>query len=295
MAGSTRIGKTELTGVAFSRDFPVAIAGAWHHLAQNCGSYRGAVSEEIDLAVSEKIDSGDQRSMVGGLRLALSLSYILTGDNESIGFWRSRSHLSMMVHYDSVVACAHTDAFIRIEALQNNLITTRQALDMPGSPSVLIQQAESCFARHVAFFADAMWALHQGWPAIGQPNVGPQFAAFGEYLTSHRLPPWLYGTLGRWVYDTSGWQFKEPSTHPSQTAYLGIAVILMIMIEVENKPALFVQELGPLADLAPYIEYRWGREAALPDLPVPGDFQQVFRDWAEGRVNFVSNNNPGSS
>jgi hypothetical protein len=25
----------------------------------------------------------------------------------------------------------------------------------------------------------------------------------------------------------------------------------------------------------------------LPDLPVPEQFRQLFRDWAEGRVNFV--------
>ena len=25
----------------------------------------------------------------------------------------------------------------------------------------------------------------------------------------------------------------------------------------------------------------------LPDLPVPDEFKQVFRDWAEGKVNFT--------
>jgi hypothetical protein len=39
----------------------------------------------------------------------------------------------------------------------------------------------------------------------------------------------------------------------------------------------------------PNIEQRWipGTFPTLPDLPVPEEFRQVFRDWAEGKVNFV--------
>ena len=30
-----------------------------------------------------------------------------------------------------------------------------------------------------------------------------------------------------------------------------------------------------------------GSKIPLPDLPVPEEFKQVFRDWAEGKVNFT--------
>jgi hypothetical protein len=48
------------------------------------------------------------------------------------------------------------------------------------------------------------------------------------------------------------------------------------------------------SDLYAYIDRRYlrtpelkARELPLPDLPVPQEFQQVFRDWAEGDVNFT--------
>jgi hypothetical protein len=50
------------------------------------------------------------------------------------------------------------------------------------------------------------------------------------------------------------------------------------------------QELGPLRDLHDYIKCRSGPAPGrpLPDLPVPEEFKQIFRDWAEGRVNFIA-------
>jgi hypothetical protein len=47
---------------------------------------------------------------------------------------------------------------------------------------------------------------------------------------------------------------------------------------------------GPLGDLCPYIERRWGARSngQLPDLPVPKALQQVFQDWARGKVNFIA-------
>jgi len=49
-------------------------------------------------------------------------------------------------------------------------------------------------------------------------------------------------------------------------------------------------QLGPFSDLDFYMRRR--REgpslALLPELPVPDEFKQVFRDWAEGKVNFTA-------
>jgi hypothetical protein len=53
--------------------------------------------------------------------------------------------------------------------------------------------------------------------------------------------------------------------------------------------ALDPEKLGPFSDLQIYIMHRQqGRRGnQLPELPVPEEFKQVFRDWAEGKVNFV--------
>jgi hypothetical protein len=43
--------------------------------------------------------------------------------------------------------------------------------------------------------------------------------------------------------------------------------------------------------LAPYLarrQGRLGRQTQLPNLLVPEEFKQTFRDWAEGRVDFTA-------
>ncbi len=45
---------------------------------------------------------------------------------------------------------------------------------------------------------------------------------------------------------------------------------------------------GALDDLRSYITQRTGgADYELRDLPVPESLRQVFRDWADNRVNFV--------
>jgi hypothetical protein len=47
--------------------------------------------------------------------------------------------------------------------------------------------------------------------------------------------------------------------------------------------------LGPFSGLYTYMEHRHGDLGRpLPELPVPDEFKQVFRDWAEGRVSFTA-------
>lgn len=66
------------------------------------------------------------------------------------------------------------------------------------------------------------------------------------------------------------------------------AVTLLIIEEFSPSPRKAEQRLGPLDALGPYLAYRRGEKAALPELPIPEDFRRTFRNWAEGRVNFAS-------
>ena len=53
--------------------------------------------------------------------------------------------------------------------------------------------------------------------------------------------------------------------------------------------ALDPEKLGLFSELQIYIMHRQqGRRGIqLRELPVPEESKQVFRDWAEGKVNFV--------
>jgi hypothetical protein len=76
--------------------------------------------------------------------------------------------------------------------------------------------------------------------------------------------------------------------------YLGGAAVFLMSAELDRTiPSHELESdptrLGSFSDLYLYVEFRQAPESALllPDLPVPEEFRQVFRDWAEGKVNFV--------
>jgi len=121
-----------------------------------------------------------------------------------------------------------------------------------------------------------------------------ELTVVGRYLIDHPRTPWLTWQSDMWpVSFLSGPIERDiPRSRLDPVAYLGAAGILLITSEEKETRALpdeGPQKLGPLSDLYPYIARRWGAEPEneLPELPVPEEFRQVFRDWADGKVNFV--------
>lgn len=277
---------------------PLPTITAWPDLLAGSGLYRGTVADEIDALVAGWVRSGDQGLVLHGLRVAFSLPYSLVGTGKgNEAFWHSLAGRSMKTHRGVAVASAETDAYIRGEILAAGLITARQALAMPGGPTVLFQISRSSFALHASYFGRALLALDNGWPAFGRPAIAADLAAFGEYLLDHREPPWLRGTPDLWNYDADyedeapGGRTARPAPL-SQAAYLGAVTALLILEESrERQPSAHTgRRLGPLRHIAPYLTHRQGhgRRTELPSLLVPDEFKQTFRDWAEGRVSFTA-------
>jgi hypothetical protein len=74
-------------------------------------------------------------------------------------------------------------------------------------------------------------------------------------------------------------------------AYFGAGTCLLISSEAlsalpDGEPDTL---MGPLSDLHPYIARRLGdgSDDELSELPIPVEFQQLFRDWANGKVDFA--------
>ena len=272
---------------------------AWRELTARRGTYHDVIAGEIDAAVGRAVGSGREYLTVGSLRLTLSLCDALPTALPRKGYpdretWTARAEVCLTAHRSAAVAAARADAYVRHGVVRAGLVSVRQALDMPGGPVVLFRPSQGVFRERASYFGPVFFALGQGWPAFGQAVVAADLDAFGSYLLDHREVPWLEVTGA----DADNLLDSEPlpgalDRKPpplSQAAYLGAAALLLVMEERRLLTTQAGRRLGRLRGLAPYLSRRRGRgrRAELPSLLVPDEFQQVFRDWAEGRIDVTS-------
>jgi hypothetical protein len=284
-------------GLDLSPDSP--LRPAWRELTSHRGTYQDVIVSQIDADVTSAVASGRRDQVVNSLRLVLSLGDALPPWPHRDGHpnreaWTTRAEACLVAHEAAAVAAARADAYVRHGAIRAGLISVRQALDMPGGPAVLFRPAQGAFRERAPYFEPVLSALGTGWPAFGQAAAAADLDAFGAYLIDHRKPRWLEMT-----FDVNTFHV-ESETPPdardrrppplSQSAYLGAAVLLLVIEETHLLTPQAGRRLGPLRHLAPYLSRRrgLGRRAELPGLMVPDEFKQPFRDWADGRFNATS-------
>ena len=266
---------------------------AVRELFANCAAYADIVDDEIAAAIEAAIMSGDRAATVNSLHLTVWLGDCVERYPEKYSWW-SRMKDILRAHAAEVTVVAEEDHYIRDIALRYGLISVSQALEMPGGLTVLFRQSRSRFPSFGLFpyLQDTYLRLLQGWPAFAGSATAAVLQAVGEYLRDQPELPWVDEYIGQFHGAYDG--LFPPADGPGQfgpIARLGGAAILAIMVESDFTTILDMdpRRLGPLCSLLPYLQRRHGgdRDAELPDLPVPEEFGQVFRDWAEGLVNFT--------
>jgi hypothetical protein len=227
-----------------------------------------------------------------------SLPYALPSWDPSdpmLEFWISRTGSNIIEHRIAVTAAAETDAYIRLTALTYGLITVKAALSMPGGTTALFQDSYGCFARYEPYFMHAFRALDGDRPNPDKTHTIKDLEAFGEYLLDHPALPWINGAADYADGNASRRSGPDKSTTPlddlSRTGYLGAAAMTAILSESGHK--YFRSPFGAIPELVPYQTFRQGaaRRAKrqcdvneLPELPVPYEFEQIFRKWAALKV-----------
>ena len=126
-------------------------------------------------------------------------------------------------------------------------------------------------------------------------EVQADMEAVGSYLTKHSDLPWIRGSVSPYQYFDDDEIINLAPPHLEPISYLGAAAILVMSLETDSpyRMQILAQEpsrLGPIRSLYIYAERGLTAKPGppLPDLPLPDEFKQVFRDWAEGRVNFTA-------
>ena len=279
---------------------------AW--LLASCGACRELVAEEISAWIAAMVASDAPATHLNGLCLATCLTVPLWGNWKGRGpdlvrsdplgdYWQEQMLGHERTYESAIAASAVEHGGMRTVAVGRGFITVRQALAMPGDLTSLLEgQRMPIFGiTWMSYLAGQFNGLRSSRP----DRAVTAFTEVGHYLISRRTPPWVVGRKDLSdaldLIPRSRKRPTSPRLHLPPAAYLGAAGALLTSIEsiMKSRGAFSVadpRELGPLRDLHDYIECR-GDPASrrpLPNLPVPEEFKQIFRDWAEGRVNLIA-------
>jgi hypothetical protein len=211
-------------------------------------------------------------------------------------FWTEITAGIVRDYSEQVKAEAPARSEMRIAALTHDLMTIEQAFEMPGGLRVLMESDRvGIFSARLGalLIADTVSAIYWSQDSTGTADSLCRLSAAGRYIAANPAPPWVHG-MSRTT--THGWSKREEQIRSKLdpiTSLGGIAVLL-IMFESNlihmpsvylNDPALF----GPFTPVQQYCARRLGESTdTLPDLPVPDEFKQLFRDWADGKMNFTT-------
>jgi hypothetical protein len=280
-------------------------------LLASCHAATAIADEEVSAWIAALVASDEPARQLTGLKLAVSLDVPLWGTWKGRGpdlspddpmqlFWRERSQQNAVTYRRAIVGAAADYPYMRRLALINDLITVEQALDMHGGLLPLLQtQRVGIFGlKYSSQLVGGFWHLRTADTPTGDLSGRINaFTAVGRYLSDHPQLPWTAGKAQRW--SEFDWSVPvEENAWPTRLdplAYLGAAGTLLISAESDAARPSHVltgdpSRFGQFRDLYAYIEARLSRELVqpLPDLPLPDDFKQVFRDWAENKINFTA-------
>ncbi len=275
----------------------------------SCGVYRTIIAEEISAAIAALVASEEAAKRLNGLRLAVTLDvpalshqFGMPPSREVTAFWRDQVTQNVHRYAKDIVAAAADHTEMRYVALEYDLITGDDALKMDGALRPLLQiEYMRVFNRVVgSIVAHLLYILIM---SITDEDLFSRkmryFFDLGKYISDHPQPPWATRIGMGWL--DHYWN-SPPSSDVNRSTidpwtYLGVAAAVLIMAEFDEQDTEKIvstsddepSRLGPFNDLYAYMHYRLkGRKQALPELPVPDEFKQLFHDWAERKVNLTA-------
>ena len=276
-------------------------------LIVSCEGCADLVSQEISAVISEMVLSEVPEVREEGLLVSISLDPFSVAnwaggtplplpESPLQSFWRETARQNAHKYSDAIKSAARGNYSIRALALEDGIITLDQALEMSGGLLFLLQNYSP---RQGSYLISTFVRIVGGLLPADSPRSSAsirELAIVGEYIKALPPPPWVHGSVGRLF----GYALhKEPAEGEYEivnpVAYLGGAAIAFMAsesgmqsmpVELEGRSS----KLGPFDALYPYIQLRlkMTSEVSLPELPVPEKFKPLFRDWAEGKVNFTA-------
>jgi hypothetical protein len=273
-------------------------------LMETNASHITIIDEEISEKIARLISSKDPEEHLNGIRLSIWLenggspaSWSASGAhtvNTAFIFWKKRGDEYRKTYVREIRKAAEQNSNIRNGALSKDIITFDEALTMAKDLASLLQHQEKGIfgSSWASDLRNAFWLPD----LITEDSRGiDAMTAVGNYLIRNPQLPWGRGEVqseGRVFWSDTAF---ETVSSLDPVTYLGGTAIACILAEsdlakaseeVSDNPA----RLGEFRAIVPYIQRRRepGSANSLTDLPVPNEFRQIFRDWADGKANFTA-------
>jgi hypothetical protein len=223
-------------------------------LVSSSPGYESFIYDEMTKRVMTMVTSGQPGAEGLGLRLVLQLA---------AGFRNSpqRQWVDEQVsrYGTKILDIAIRDIKFRVTAVSVDIISIEHALAMPGDLSVL-------------FCSRGLVTFYQAKLTADEEMLTRALAAIGRFLVEHDELPWVNAPLYAEPLPLITMRMSDLLAmfkDADQFTGLGLAAAIAIGSELSDLPT-FKQA------------YR------LSELPMPGQFRPLFRDWAAGRVEFAA-------
>ncbi|GAA1011106.1 hypothetical protein Aple_056920 [Acrocarpospora pleiomorpha] len=277
-------------------------------LLESCIASCELVKEEVAERAGAMIASPDKAIHANGIRL---LAWINSGtdiqrdnhrpDDTLSAFWNEFRRESIERNREHIAAIWRTDSGLRKIALEAEIVRIDEILNEEGGLLSLFRFHETGIfgITYVPYLYDHAWCLVRGYKnedslARNATQIVQDLQTLGLHIINHADPFPLT--------DIEGWNNFFSNTHdngsykyeiPDNMAYLGALMIILCI--AEQLPGLPPDthsdlSLGPLNEAYRYIMRRWQRDEPtdLPPLPIPHQFHQKLKDWADGRADVVA-------
>jgi NACHT domain len=231
---------------------------------QQCGTrHQHIVADELGSGIAAMVTSDQESTTLAGLQIALSM--IMTNVPYRDEFWNNWSKESATLYTAKVETFSVCSPALRTLALFTSVISIDQALAMPGGFDAISQRYPIIGIGPLVPYPLFMTPTHGG-ESHDSASVAVS-TAVGKYLVDHPTLPWASG---------------PPDRFGSIANY------------IDNLTKANLDEFCSLGSAAAYAvnaEFRGLERAsmglAIEKMPIPSQFRQLFRDWADGNVNLV--------
>lgn len=268
-------------------------------LLGSCRHCRDCVSDELSSAIADLVASEDEHRRLTGLRLAAYTDIGAFRSPDLHSFWWAFLRRMIDEYAAQYRATAHIDVGLMDVCLGHGLAGLGEYLPQmrSGISSLFASWPTGIFGNWHPYATRCIYVLLGGQEGSRPPfeSVVRDCSAVGAWVRENPDPPWAEEPVdvSRFLeYFTENIASSPPGARAVLDAdgYLGAAVLLLTSIEASQdpRPRHLPEVLGPLADLAPYLQARHNEgTTALPALPVPEGFGELLRSWALREVHFV--------